>query len=68
MALRPRTERDYMTLARLGAYLGYRSAHSDEAARKWVIRTGCPKKWRGKAWLVHPDDVDRILDGHQVEA
>lgn len=57
-----------MNYSRLGSYLGFQTAHADESARKWVERTGCPKKWRGKAWVVHPDDVDRVLDGERVEA
>lgn len=68
MARRPRTNRDYMTMARLASYLGFVSATAIQSAHKWCKRTGIPRKWRGKAWLVHPDDVDAILDGEQVSA
>lgn len=68
MARRPRTNRDYMTMARLASYLGFVSPTKEQSAHKWCKRTGIPRKWRGKAWLVHPDDVDAILDGEQVSA
>lgn len=66
--LRPRTMRPYLTMRQLALYLVFDSAHKEQAAHKWCKRTGIPRKWRGKAWLVHPDDVDRVLDGERVEA
>lgn len=66
--LRPRTDRAYLTMPQLGAYLGFPSVNRNESARKWCKRTGVPKKWRGNAWLIHPDDVDAILDGERVSA
>jgi hypothetical protein len=64
--LRPRTMRPYLTMPQLGVYLGYQPKNADQSAHKWCKRTGIPRKWRGKAWLVHPDDVDAVLDGEQI--
>lgn len=53
----------YLTLSAAADYLGYRGSAKREAARKFVIRHGVPKYWRGRAWLVKPEDLDRVLRG-----
>jgi hypothetical protein len=63
--------RPYLDMLGLADYLAFRGATRRgrmNAARAWVERTGIPKKFRGKAWLVHPDDVDAALSGEQVSA
>jgi len=60
------SDRDYMTLKRLADYLGYEGESERgraSAAAGFVERTGLKKYWRGKAWVVHPDDVDKALAG-----
>jgi len=63
-----KSARPYLTMAKLADYLGgFKSAHPEKSARKWVERTGIQKFWRGKAWVVHPDDVDAVLAGAQMQ-
>ena len=63
------SSRNYLTVKQLADYLGYEGTPrgKQNAARAWVERTGIPKKWRGKTWLVHPDDADRALAGDCVK-
>lgn len=66
-----KSNRPYMTLAKLGEYLGFQGSTAKgrrESARKWVERNGIPKKFRGKAWLVDPDVVDAVLNGEQLKS
>lgn len=60
--------RPYLTVKALAEYLGYTGTPRGKAsaARDWVTRTGVKKYWRGKVWLVKPDDVDAVLSGQQV--
>lgn len=60
----------YLTVRSLADYLDYRGTDrgKQSAARHWVERTGCPKYWRGRAWVVKASDVDRILAGETVVA
>lgn len=60
------TATNYLTLRQAADYLGYQGKAKKEAARKFVERHGVPKKWRGRAWLVKPEDLDRALDGLRV--
>jgi len=53
----------YLTYRLLAAHLGFTGKRGPEAARKWVARTGVRKVWRGRAWLVSREDVDRVLRG-----
>jgi hypothetical protein len=53
----------YLTLTHAADYLGYAGKAKREAARKFVTRHGVPKFWRGRAWLVKPEDLDRALRG-----
>lgn len=59
--------RNYLTTAQLADYLGYSGTPRGKsmAAKAWMDKTGIRKYWRGKTWLVHPDDVDRCLRGEQ---
>jgi hypothetical protein len=56
----------YLTIRQAADYLGYQGKAKREAARKFVERNGVPKFWRGKAWLVKPQDLDRVLNGQPV--
>lgn len=58
----------YLTLRQAADYLGYTGTARREAARKFVVRHGIPKFWRGRAWLVKPEDLDRVLRGENVAA
>ena len=57
----------YLSFADLAEYLCYRGTARNEAARKFAIRHGLPKTWRGKAWLVKRADVDRVLAGERID-
>ena len=59
---------NYLTLRQAADYLGYSGKAKREAARKFVERNGVPKWWRGRAWLVKPEDLDRALRGERAEA
>lgn len=56
-----------LTFADLAEYLGYRGKARNEAARKFALRHGLPKQWRGRAWLVKRADVDRVLAGEPID-
>ena len=53
----------YLTFRLLAVHLGFAGKRAPEAARKWVERQGLRKAWRGRAWLVSREDVDRVLRG-----
>lgn len=57
---------NYLTLKQAADYLGYQGKAKREAARKFVVRNGVPKFWRGRAWLVKPEDIDRVLRGEET--
>lgn len=56
----------YLTFADLAQYLCYRGKARNEAARKFALRHGLPKTWRGNAWLVKRTDVDLVLAGGRI--
>lgn len=58
----------YLTLREAADYLGYRGKAKKEAARKFVDRTSVPKFWRGRQWLVKPEDLDRALHGQRLQS
>lgn len=64
------SDRPYKTTMQLADYLGYQGTEDGKrnAVLAWMKKTGVPKKWRGKTWVVHPDDADRALAGERVRA
>lgn len=66
---RPYSNRPYRTMAGVAEYIGgFTGKNPAKSARKWVERNAVPKKWRGKGWVVHPDDIDRVLNGERMTA
>lgn len=50
-------------MATLAVQLDYQGKHATNSARKWAIRRGLPRYWRGRTWLVNQADVDAALKG-----
>ena len=60
----------YLTVASLADYLDFKGTPRGKqaAARAWMTRTGIPKYWRGKCWVVKVTDVDKCLRGESPSA
>lgn len=56
--------KSYITFSQLAPKLAFRGKRAPEAARKWVERRSIPKVFRGNAWMVAEDDVEKSLAGH----
>lgn len=55
-----------VTMTSVAALLDFRGKRRQEAARKWVMRHGLPRWFRGRAFLVRVSDIERVLMGDVV--
>lgn len=56
--------RVYLTFRQMAPRLGFHGKAGAGAARKWCLKRSIPKRWRGNAWLVAEEDLQKALDGH----
>lgn len=55
-----------VTMAGLAELLDFRGRCRGNSARKWVLRHGLPRWFRGKGFLVRVSDVERVLSGEGI--
>lgn len=63
------SDRPYKTLLEAADYLAYDGTTKHgriEAVKAFLKARGVPKFWRGKKYVVHPDDLDAALRGETV--